>query len=116
MTTVFCNISFNTIRTTRNIEFESSQPTSFVALDESLMILCDKVRRHPCQTTMIVPKYRVVRASGRKQCKRIISNSSWEDNWSPATASTSHNPSRADNQARQTTVICLSPNSNPKPK
>ena len=49
----FCNISFNTVWTTRIIEFESSQSTSFVALDESLMILCDKFPRHPCQTTTI---------------------------------------------------------------
>ena len=113
---VFCNISFNTIRTTRIIEFESSQSTSFVALDESLMILCDKVPRHPCQTTTIVPKYREDRESGRKHCKRIISNSSCEDNWSPATASTSHSASPPDNQALQTAVTCLSLDSNSKPK
>lgn len=79
MTTVtiqFCNISFNTIRTVRNTEFESSQSTGFVAIDESLMIFCDQVRRHPRLTTTIVPKCGVVRVSGSKHFKRIISNSS----------------------------------------
>jgi hypothetical protein len=73
---VFCNISFNTIRTVRNPEFESSHSTGFVGTDESLMIFCDKVRSHPRLTTMIVPKYGAVRVSGSKHFKRIISNSS----------------------------------------
>lgn len=73
---VFCNISFNTIRTVRNAEFEGSHSTGYVGIDESLMIFCDKVRSHPRLTTIIVPKYGAVRVSGSKHFKRIISNSS----------------------------------------